>query len=87
LVGFAAETDDVIERARAKRLRKGIDAIVANDVSRRDAGFESDTNAVTIIDGRTEEEVSLRSKAALAALLADRIETWLGVAAPAETAP
>ena len=49
LVGFAAETHDVVERARAKRLRKGIDLIVANDVSRADAGFEVDTNAVTLI--------------------------------------
>ena len=49
IVGFAAETNDVIERARAKRQRKGIDLIVANDVSRTDAGFEADTNAVTLI--------------------------------------
>ena len=41
LVGFAAETHDVVERARAKRLRKGIDVIVANDVSRSDSGLTS----------------------------------------------
>ena len=49
LVGFAAETEDVVERARAKRLRKGIDVIVANDVSGQDIGFDVDANAVTII--------------------------------------
>ena len=49
VVGFAAETEDVVARARAKRLRKGIDVIVANDVSRQDIGFDVDANAVTII--------------------------------------
>lgn len=49
LVGFAAETENVIENAKAKRLKKGIDVIIANDVSRADIGFSSDDNAVTII--------------------------------------
>src|SRR5581483_7492174 len=49
LVGFAAETEDVVARARAKREKKHVDVIVANDVSRSDAGFEVDTNAVTIV--------------------------------------
>src|SRR6476646_2618264 len=44
LVGFAAETSDLLERARAKRVRKGIDIIVANDVAQPGAGFEVDTN-------------------------------------------
>jgi phosphopantothenoylcysteine decarboxylase/phosphopantothenate--cysteine ligase len=77
LVGFAAETSQLIERARAKRLRKGIDVIVANDVARADAGFEVDTNAVTIIDGAGEESLPLQSKSAVAAALADRLERWL----------
>jgi phosphopantothenoylcysteine decarboxylase/phosphopantothenate--cysteine ligase len=47
LVGFAAETEDVIARAAAKRQQKHLDLIVANDVSRDDAGFDVDTNAVT----------------------------------------
>ena len=84
LVGFAAETQDVVARARAKRERKGIDVIVANDVSRHDAGFEVDANAVTIIAGGGEEHVPLASKAAIAAVLADRLEGWL--AQPAATA-
>jgi phosphopantothenoylcysteine decarboxylase/phosphopantothenate--cysteine ligase len=77
LVGFAAETSQLLERARAKRLRKGIDVIVANDVARADAGFEVDTNAVTVIDAAGEESLPLQSKSAVAAALADRLERWL----------
>jgi len=50
LVGFAAETADLLESARAKLERKGLDYIVANDVSRADIGIGSDRNAVTILD-------------------------------------
>jgi phosphopantothenoylcysteine decarboxylase / phosphopantothenate---cysteine ligase len=86
LVGFAAETHDVVERARAKRLRKGIDVIVANDVSRSDTGFEVETNAVTILTDDGEESLPLQSKTAVAAALADRLERWLkGAPAPAES--
>lgn len=49
LVGFAAETENLLENASAKLLRKGLDAIVANDVSRNDAGFAGDTNVVTVL--------------------------------------
>lgn len=48
-VGFAAETDNVVAHARAKLQRKGIDMIIANDVSREDIGFGSDVNEVTVI--------------------------------------
>jgi phosphopantothenoylcysteine decarboxylase/phosphopantothenate--cysteine ligase len=86
LVGFAAETYDVLERARAKRRRKNVDVIVANDVSRQDAGFEVETNAVTLITEDGEESLPLQSKNAIASTLAERIEGWLkGVPAPAET--
>lgn len=50
LVGFAAETDDVIENARAKLERKNLDAIVANDVSRPDLGLDADDNEVTLLE-------------------------------------
>ena len=50
LVGFAAETEHLIEHAREKLIRKGIDLIVANDVSRSDIGFNSDFNEVLLID-------------------------------------
>jgi len=77
LVGFAAETSDLLERARAKRVRKGIDVIVANDVAQPGAGFEVDTNEVTIIDGAGEEALPLQAKSAIASALADRLERWL----------
>jgi phosphopantothenoylcysteine decarboxylase/phosphopantothenate--cysteine ligase len=77
LVGFAAETHDVVERARAKRVRKHIDVIVANDVSRSDSGFDVDANAVTIIGPDADEHVPTASKTAVAAVLADRLEQWL----------
>jgi len=54
IIGFAAETDNVLENARRKLASKSLDAIVANDVSREGVGFDSDRNAVTII---TQEEV------------------------------
>ena len=77
LVGFAAETHDIVERARAKRLRKGIDVIVANDVSGSDSGFDVDANEVTIIGAGDDEHVPRASKTAIAAVLADRLEQWL----------
>jgi phosphopantothenoylcysteine decarboxylase/phosphopantothenate--cysteine ligase len=77
LVGFAAETADTDARAREKRLRKGIDLIVANDVSRSDAGFDVETNAVTLIDADGESAVPLQSKAGVAAAILDRVEHLL----------
>ena len=50
IIGFAAETEDVLLYAREKLERKGLDLIVANDVSRSDAGFGVDTNVVTLLD-------------------------------------
>ena len=57
LVGFAAETGDVVQKAREKLKKKRLDAIVANDISQEGAGPEVDTNIVTLIfrDGRVEE--------------------------------
>jgi len=49
IIGFAAETENVLENARKKLLSKSLDAIVVNDVSREGVGFDSDRNAVTII--------------------------------------
>jgi phosphopantothenoylcysteine decarboxylase/phosphopantothenate--cysteine ligase len=77
LVGFAAETADADARARDKRLRKGIDLIVANDVSRSDAGFDVETNAVTLIDADRESAVPLQSKAGVAVAILDRVEHLL----------
>jgi phosphopantothenoylcysteine decarboxylase/phosphopantothenate--cysteine ligase len=49
IVGFAAETDDLLTTAREKLIAKGLDAIVANDVSREDSGFDSENNAIVIL--------------------------------------
>ncbi len=74
LVGFAAETDAVAERAVAKLRAKGVDLMVANDVSAPGVGFDHETNAVTIFgaDGST-EAVALRSKEAVADAILDRV--------------
>jgi phosphopantothenoylcysteine decarboxylase / phosphopantothenate---cysteine ligase len=77
LVGFAAETGDAAAKARDKRIRKNIDLIVANDVSAPGAGFDGDTNAVTIVGADGEHVVPLQSKAAIAALILDRVEHLL----------
>jgi phosphopantothenoylcysteine decarboxylase / phosphopantothenate---cysteine ligase len=49
IVGFAAETDDLLANAREKLIAKGLDAIVANDVTRQDSGFDSENNAIVIL--------------------------------------
>jgi phosphopantothenoylcysteine decarboxylase / phosphopantothenate---cysteine ligase len=74
LMGFAAETDDLEASARAKLKRKGLDLIVANDVTREGAGFEVDTNIVTLIgsDGRSQSYPQM-SKEEVADLILDRI--------------
>ncbi len=77
LVGFAAESGDPVERGRAKLLRKHVDFIVANDITRPDAGFEVDTNAVTIIGRDSEETIPLTSKADIASRILDRAELSL----------
>ena len=79
LVGFAAETDDLIGNARKKLEKKNVDLIVANDVSRTDAGFEVDTNAVRLLfrDG-SEEDLPLMPKSEVANTLLDRIITLRG---------
>jgi phosphopantothenoylcysteine decarboxylase/phosphopantothenate--cysteine ligase len=77
LVGFAAETEDVIRRAMDKRERKHADLIVANDVSRTDAGFDVDTNAVTIVGAAGAETLPLQTKARVAAEILDRVEALL----------
>ena len=74
LVGFAAETGDVREYASSKLRAKGLDLVVANDVSAPDAGFEHDTNRVLVLgpDG-FEIEGSLMDKRAVARLVLDAV--------------
>jgi phosphopantothenoylcysteine decarboxylase / phosphopantothenate---cysteine ligase len=77
LIGFAAETEEVVARGRAKREHKQVDLIVANDVSRADAGFDVDTNAVTIIGPRDAEALPLQSKAGIAVEILNRVAALL----------
>jgi phosphopantothenoylcysteine decarboxylase/phosphopantothenate--cysteine ligase len=75
LIGFAAETNDLLEHSRAKLVGKGLDAIVGNDVSRTDAGFDSENNAVTIIlrDDPQPIELPLLPKLELAHRILDEV--------------
>jgi phosphopantothenoylcysteine decarboxylase/phosphopantothenate--cysteine ligase len=72
MVGFAAETENVIGNAERKLRSKGVDLIVANDVARADAGFEVDTNAVVLIDAAGRTDVPLASKEEVAERILDR---------------
>ncbi|MFM9037173.1 MAG: bifunctional phosphopantothenoylcysteine decarboxylase/phosphopantothenate--cysteine ligase CoaBC [Actinomycetota bacterium] len=74
LVGFAAETSDVVANAESKLRRKNLDMIVANDVSQPGVGFQHDTNAVTFLrPGQALESVALTDKRAVARELIDRV--------------
>ena len=73
VVGFAAETENVIANARGKLERKKADFFVANDVSRDDAGFGVDTNVVTLVDHQGEEALPLMSKREVADRILDRV--------------
>jgi phosphopantothenoylcysteine decarboxylase / phosphopantothenate---cysteine ligase len=77
LVGFAAESGDPVERGRAKLLRKHVDFILANDITRADAGFDADTNAGTIISQDSEETIAVTPKSDVAARILDRAELRL----------
>lgn len=74
IVGFSAETDDLYENAVAKMKRKGMDLVVANDVTQPGAGFETDTNVVTLIDaGGKVEKLPVMSKDLVSQKILDRI--------------
>jgi len=73
VVGFAAETENVLENARQKLLSKNLDAIVVNDVSREGIGFDSDRNAVTIITRDEIVEVPETTKWEVAQRILDQI--------------
>ena len=73
LVGFAAETDHVLDNAKAKLKKKNLDMIVANDVTAPGAGFNVDTNIATLITHKGLEEQPMQSKRQLADVILDRI--------------
>ncbi|HEV2874917.1 MAG TPA: phosphopantothenoylcysteine decarboxylase, partial [Thermoleophilaceae bacterium] len=75
LIGFAAEHGEgAVERGRAKLERKGLDAIVVNDISRAEIGFDAPDNEVTIVTAAGERHVPLGSKQAVAAAILDEVE-------------
>jgi phosphopantothenoylcysteine decarboxylase/phosphopantothenate--cysteine ligase len=75
IVGFAAETNNVLEHARSKLDRKNLDIIVANDVTREGAGFDHETNIVTIItrDKSAPVELQLMSKLEASHIILDEV--------------
>jgi phosphopantothenoylcysteine decarboxylase/phosphopantothenate--cysteine ligase len=76
IVGFAAETNDLVKHAREKMERKRLDAIVANDITREGAGFDADTNIITLITRDTADapvELPLMSKLAAAHRILDAV--------------
>ena len=83
IVGFAAETDDAVEKGRKKREAKRADIIVVNNVLEPGAGFEVDTNVVTLVGPGWEEGLPLQPKTSVAAVILDRVERLLGAPAAA----
>jgi len=73
VVGFAAETENVLENAKEKLHSKKLDAIVANDVSHEDSGFDTATNKIAIITSKDSVELPLMSKAEAADRILDAI--------------
>jgi phosphopantothenoylcysteine decarboxylase/phosphopantothenate--cysteine ligase len=82
LVGFAAQTGDPVPAARRKLAEKRVDLVVANDVTQEGAGFDVNTNIVTLVDAGAAESLPLMSKKDVAAAILDRVERLLA-AAPA----
>jgi len=85
LVGFAAETEDLIDNARKKLASKKCDLIVANDVGEPNAGFSVDTNHVQLVDANEVIDVPPASKSEVAHRILDKVVAML--VAPEATAP
>ena len=73
VVGFAAETNDVVGYAKSKMEKKNLDLVVANDITKKGAGFNSDTNIATIITKDSETDFPLMSKRELADKILDEV--------------
>jgi phosphopantothenoylcysteine decarboxylase / phosphopantothenate---cysteine ligase len=78
VVGFAAETENIIANAKAKRLKKGCDWILANDVSLGTGTFGGDVNTIHLIDADGVEDWPAMTKLEVAARLAERVALYLG---------
>ncbi len=84
LVGFAAESRDMIKHARFKLQEKNLDLVVANDILQSDAGFHADTNRVVLVDREREFEIPLMSKREVAFRIVRHIlqdPNWLRISA------
>ena len=73
VIGFAAETNDVVNYARSKMQKKGLDMVVANDITKEGAGFNTDTNIATIISKDSQIDLPLMPKRELADKILDEI--------------
>ncbi|MBR3771673.1 MAG: phosphopantothenoylcysteine decarboxylase, partial [Clostridium sp.] len=73
LCGFAMETEQLLERADEKRRRKNLDMIVANSISQEGAGFQGDTNIVTLLTEDGQLPVGKMPKAQVASVILDEI--------------
>ena len=82
IVGFAAETGDPVERARGKLVRKRLDLIVANDVTAQGAGFDVETNVVTLVDADQTTSLPLLDKDDVADAILDRVVALRGERRP-----
>jgi len=86
IVGFAAEHGDgAVAHGRDKLVRKGLDAVVVNDISRSDIGFDATDNEVTIVTSAGEQHVALASKAAVARAVLDTVMRLRGAGRASET--
>jgi phosphopantothenoylcysteine decarboxylase/phosphopantothenate--cysteine ligase len=83
-VGFAAESEDLLENARDKVVRKSLDLIVANDITQEGSGFGTDTNKVFIVDKKGDvEDLPLMSKYEVSNCILDRVRELLATRPPA----
>lgn len=73
VIGFAAETNDVVSYAKSKMERKNLDMVIANDITKKGAGFNSETNIATIITRENETDLPLMSKRELADKILDEM--------------
>jgi phosphopantothenoylcysteine decarboxylase/phosphopantothenate--cysteine ligase len=85
LIGFAAETESMVENAEEKRRKKNLDFIVVNDVSREDIGFQAENNEVKVIGENGQiTDLPLLSKEVLAHQILDRIPALRSCRMPKE---
>jgi phosphopantothenoylcysteine decarboxylase / phosphopantothenate---cysteine ligase len=76
VVGFAAETDHLVENATAKLRSKHLDLVVANDVTEPGAGFDADTNVVTLVSAAGAKPLAKMSKLEAAGRVLDEVVEW-----------